>query len=99
MLAEFLANDGSLPLRETERKGLSIRELLARYWVAAKRSLRPDSLDPIKRPLKVLRRLYGDTLVEQFGPTQLKALRIEMDRMKWSHNGINGTENRVGRND
>jgi hypothetical protein len=95
MVAEFLANDGSLPLRESERKELSIKELLARYWIAAKRSLQPDSLDPIKRPLKVLRRLYGDTLVEQFGPTQLKALRIEMDRMKWSRNGINEATRRI----
>jgi integrase len=95
IVAEFLANDGSLPLRESERKELSIKELLARYWIAAKRSLQPDSLDPIKRPLKVLRRLYGDTLVEQFGPTQLKALRIEMDRMKWSRNGINEATRRI----
>ncbi|MBK9189252.1 MAG: tyrosine-type recombinase/integrase [Phycisphaerales bacterium] len=95
MVAEFLANDGSLPLGQSERKELSIKELMARYWIAAKRSLQPDSLDPIKRPLKVLRRLYGDTLVEQFGPSQLRALRIEMDRMKWSRNGINEATRRI----
>ena len=95
MVAEFLANDGALPLRESERKELSIKELMARYWVASKRSLQPDSLEPIKRALKVLRRLYGDTLVEQFGPSQLKALRIEMDRMKWSRNGINEATRRI----
>lgn len=95
MVAEFLANDGSLPLRESERKELSIKELIARYWVAMKRSLQPDSLDPIKRPLKVLRRLYGDTLVEQFGPTQLKALRGEMVRLGWSRNGINEATRRI----
>lgn len=95
MVAEFLANDGSLPLRESERKELSIKELMARYWVAMKRSLQPDSLDPIKRPLKVLRRLYGDTLVEQFGPAQLKALRGEMVRLGWSRNGINEATRRI----
>lgn len=95
MIAEFLANDGSLPLCEAERRELSVKELIARYWLASKRSLQPESLEPIKRALKALRRLYGDTLVEQFGPTQLKALRAEMDRLNWSRNGINEATRRI----
>ncbi len=95
MVAEYLANNGALPLQGFERKELSVKELIARYWVASKRSLQPDSLEPIKRALRILRRLYGDTLVEQFGPTQLKAVRVEMDRLHWSRNGINEATRRI----
>lgn len=95
MVSEYLASDGLMPLSEAERRALSVKELILRYWTEMKRGLKPDSLEPIKRVLKVLRRQYGDVPVTEFGPSQLKALRMEMAGRDWSRKGINEATRRI----
>jgi integrase len=95
MLAEWLANGRLLPLTDAERNDFSVVELLARYWTSAKATMEADSLPPIKRSLRYVKRLYGDTLVRDFGTTSLKAVRGKMIEAGWSRNFINEAIRRI----
>jgi len=48
-----------------------------------------------RQALRPLRRLYGNTLVEKFGPKALKGLRFEMNRMGWARTYINRQIDRI----
>lgn len=80
LIAEWLVGNRQPHLSEEEAKGLTVAELLARYWQFAKRHYRKRgqptrSLDEIRAALIPLRRLYSHTRAADFGPRSLKAIR------------------------
>ncbi|TWU30441.1 hypothetical protein [Bythopirellula polymerisocia] len=81
LTAEWLTNGRRLPA--TEEVSNTIDDLLAAFWQHAERYyLELDGnttkeLDSYRQAMKPLRRLYGDTAVESFGPLRLKTVRNE----------------------
>ena len=79
LIAEWLANARRLP-REANTP-IAMERLLADFWQYAQNYYignrgRPTSeLDAYKQAMKPLRLLYGKSLVEDFGPLSLKAVR------------------------
>jgi len=66
-----------------QRHDLTVAEVLARYWQFAEQHYRKDgkptsTLGDIRRALSVVRRLYGHTPAQDFGPLALKAVRQKM---------------------
>jgi hypothetical protein len=49
----------------------------------------------LKRVLRPLRRLYGDTLAHEFGPLALKAFRQHMIQLGWCRRSVNSNIARV----
>jgi integrase len=82
VIAELEAAGRSLPPEQAA--GLSVNELLIRFWAWAEKHYRkPDGtstgeLKEYQLTLRPLRKLYGLTLAAEFGPLALKALRGEM---------------------
>ena len=69
--------------------------LILAFWNHAQTRYRgPDGgptseVSDYRDVLKPLRRLYGHTLVRDFGPLSLKALRAETIRLGWRRTNIN----------
>ena len=62
-----------------------VKELLAAYWEFAKQYYRKEGkptgeFGPLRSVLKLLKRIYGETPIEEFSPLKLKALREHMIR-------------------
>jgi integrase len=83
LTGEWLAAGRQLP-KTLEEESPTIVEVLARYWVFAERHYqakdgRPSKeLDNIRYAVRPLKRLYGYSLVRDFGPLALKALQQSM---------------------
>lgn len=80
VIAEWLANGRRLPHDSDDRPDLLVNELILRYWEHALRHYvkhgRPTSeLSNIRSALRPLRKLYGHTAADRFGPLALKAVR------------------------
>ena len=81
---------------------LTVSELLARYWKYANGYYRKDGkptneICALKSALRPVKELYGKTLVREFGPLSLKAVRGRMIADGWSRTGINRAISRVRR--
>jgi integrase len=83
LTGEWLAAGRQLP-GGTEAVKPKIVAMLARFWPFAKQHYRgkdgkpSKELDNIRYAIRPLKRLYGHTLVEDFGPLALKALQQRM---------------------
>ena len=83
LIAEWLAAGRRVPSAE-ELGSTTIVEMLARYWPFAETHYRDKNgrpskeLDNIRYAIRPLKRLYGPTLVRDFGPLALKALQQRM---------------------
>ena len=83
----------------------SIVELIAAYWRHAQSYYAtPETggdsngeLSCLRLALGVVKRLYADTAVSDFGPLALKAVRQEMGRLGWARSHVNRQIHRVRR--
>lgn len=102
IIGEWLANGRRLP-RSTSAvvNDLDVNELVARFWPHAQAHYRhPDGTPTseaanFRDALRPLVRLYGKTLVADFGPLSLRAMRDEMIRLGWCRASINRNVGRV----
>lgn len=88
LVAEFLTYGHALPCKsatsESASASLTVAELLASFWRHAESHYRkPDGtptsrISAIKSAVRPLRRLYGHTRVDDFGPRSLKVVRSAM---------------------
>jgi hypothetical protein len=91
-IAEWLANGRQL--RQPEQ-AYQVKALILALWKHAETHYRhadgtPTSeQDNYRDVLKLLRRFYGETLVINYGPLSLKALRGEMIKLGWCRTNIN----------
>ncbi|MEK6234382.1 MAG: site-specific integrase [Planctomycetales bacterium] len=82
--------------------GIIVNELILRYLQFAatyfvKDGINTDEVYGIKAAARPLRRLYGETLVQDFGPLKLKAVREAMIDADLSRGTINQNVGRVRR--
>jgi integrase len=99
IIGEWLANGRRLATKDLA-SDLAISELIQRYWEFAQgyyTSENTGEIACIKTALKALRLLYGRTLIADFGPLSLKALREKMLGMNWSRGHINSQIRRIRR--
>jgi len=94
LIAEWARPGSSVEdLSETEAAGLSINELVARYWseyvqVYYTQDGKPtDRQYHIRIAFRVLCGLYGSIPAREFGPRKLKAVRDEMIRQRVEERG------------
>src|SRR5262245_24574717 len=102
LIAEWYANARTLPA-SAQSGGLSVAELLLRYWRWAEDYYRGEDgsptreLENLKDALRPLRRLYGHTPAADFGPVALRAIQDDLVTRGLSRNVINYRTNRVRR--
>ena len=83
--------------------GPTVDQVLLAFWEYAQRHYRTadgnptTELDPLRRSVVPLRKLYGHTPAHQFGPRSLAAVRQEMIATGWCRSVINHHINRIKR--
>ena len=102
VVTESLASRRQLPPTQSEAADLTVVEVLARYKRFAvpyyrKNGEATGEWEYIKMSIAPLRKLYGRTLVKDFGPLALKAVRQTMIEAGLSRQGINARVNRIKR--
>lgn len=100
LVAEWLTNGRRLS--QSDPGGLSINELLVAYLDFADGYYRKGGnptreLDNIKLALRPLRRLYGMTQADCFGPLALKAVRSSMVESGLCRNEVNKRVGKIAR--
>jgi len=96
LLAEWAAHGRQLPVSPDE---ITVVELAARFWRHAQTFYRkPDgtptsTLHNYKAALRLARRLYGSSRVQDFTPRALKTVREEMVRSGWCRGTVNQVVN------
>lgn len=93
LTGEWLAGGRHL-LPGDKEAGLTIAELVLRYWKFARTYYRKDgrptgAISGIRVALRILRKTYGDAAVADFGPLALKALRTKMVNLGQSRRYVN----------
>jgi len=102
LIGEWTANGGRMPPRKEGNapRDLTVSELLLLFFQWAEghylgRDGKPtNEVNEVRLTIKVVRSLYGHTLVKNFGPLSLKAVRQRMIEMGLCRNLIN---QRIGR--
>jgi integrase len=111
VIAEWMASGRNpLPLAGTNgpagagvtTSGLTVTELIARYWSFVEgyycKNGEPSPEQPcIKQALKRLKRLYGPTPAAAFGPLELQAVRQTMIAEGLARRTVNGNTGRIRR--
>jgi integrase len=103
VIAEWLANQRQLAVRREQREStnwISVAELVLAYLEHAeayytKNGTPTGEYNNIRDSVRQLSKLYGRTLVVDFGPAQLKAVRQAMIRDDLCRNVINCRVNRI----
>ena len=101
--AEWLANGRRLVRTPGEdRPALHVVQVLLAYWRHAQVYYRRDGkptteLGHVRVSLRLVRRLYGRTLAEEFGPLALKACREELVRRGLARRTVNQHVSRIKR--
>lgn len=101
LVAEWLANGRRLPTQHRQTE-ITISELILAYWEFANGYYLKDG-EPtnelwwIKLAMRPLRKLYGPTPAQEFGPLKLKAVREELLASDRSRTSVNGYVNRIKR--
>jgi integrase len=102
LIAQWYANAQTLPA-VASAPGLTVNELLLRYWAWAESYYRDldgnptRELENLKHALKPLRRLYGHSLARDFGPLALRAVQDDLVERGLCRNVVNYRVNRVRR--
>ena len=97
-IAEWLASGKQLP---GDPDAITIKELIARFWMHAEQYYRTASDGRIKEleqfclALRPLKELYSNTLATDFGPRALKAVQQHLVAMGWCRPYINKQINRI----
>ncbi len=97
-IAEWLAAGRQLP---ADQDGITVKELLARFWVHAEGYYRHETdgrvkeLEQFTLALRPLKEMYEFSRAIDFGPRALKAVQQRMVQMGWSRIYINKQINRV----
>ena len=102
VIGEWLAAGRQLPFKLSEAWDLTIVELLARYKRYASGYYRKNGKstgewENVEYAIEPLIKLYGRTLVRDFGPLALKAVRQKMVDSGLTRQGINARVNRIKR--
>jgi integrase len=103
LIGEWLAQGRHCPRGPETPHGLSVSELILCVWAEFEKHYRnPDGtptgeLSNLRDALGPLRRLYGPSLAQDFGPLALRALREEMVRSGLCRKTVNARVNRVRR--
>jgi hypothetical protein len=101
IVGEWLTNGRRLPSTLGGPFGLTVVELIDRFWTFAQQHYRrvdgthTSEINNFRDALKPLARLYGSTPVSSFGSLALRAVRDEMIRLGWSRGTINRATNRI----
>lgn len=96
-----VAPPASAPIDAAATTAITVNRVIHDFWHHAEIYYRkPDGtptteLDNFRQALRPLRRLYGQTLAEQFGPKALKALREHMIALGWCRSHINKQMSRL----
>jgi len=100
LLAEWKANGQRLPVPTED---LTVVELIARYWQHVTEYYRradgteTHEVNNMRQALRPVKDLYGSSLVAEFGPLALKAVRESMIERGWCRGNINRSVDRVRR--
>lgn len=99
-IAEWLANGRQVP--KSKRGPLKVADVILAYWRFAetyyRKNDRPTSeLRSIKDAMRPLRRLYGRTAADEFGPLALKAVRETWIAADLARSTINHHVDRIKR--
>lgn len=98
LIAEWKANGCKPPAAPPD---LTVVELVDRFWAHARQYYRnakkkqTTSIDNFRSALRPLVGLYGSTVVTDFGPLALKAVRQTMIEMGWTRTYINEQVRRI----
>jgi integrase len=98
VIAEWLAAGQQPKVQPTD---MTVKELLARYWLHAREYYRDASGKPttqlhvLRSALKPLRELYAESRAAEFGPLALKAARQRMIDLGWSRTTVNQSVSRI----
>jgi len=80
---------------------LTVDELVDRYWTYAEPyytdANHTGQLDGLRAALKIVRRLYGNTPANKFGPIALRTVRDAMIKADWCRTHVNAQIGRVRR--
>lgn len=102
LIEEWLANHRQLTPERLKTRDLAINELVVAYWEFAQvyyvKNGRASGEQPnIRDAFRPLVELYGDTLVQEFGPLCMKAVRQKMIEADLCRRVINSRVNRIRR--
>lgn len=95
LVGEWLAQGRRNPVPTDAQPQVTVNQLILDYWEHAQTYYRrPDGtptseVENYRQVLRLMRRLYGHTPVQEFGPLALKALQQEMIRLDWCRKSIN----------
>lgn len=87
-----------------DSSGPALNEIIRAYWRWTKTYYSPSERALIKSAMRIVRRLFGTTPAEAFGPNRLRAVRNDMvrgdpfgdkPRIAWSRPYINGQIHRI----
>jgi integrase len=101
IVSEWLANGRRPAGPAANAVALTVAEVVDRFWIHAQEYYRHADGTPtsevvcFKHPLKILIRLYGQTLATDFGPLALEAVRNTMMTAGWRRKSINNHVIRV----
>jgi hypothetical protein len=102
IVGEWLANHRTLPL-SARGSGYSMAELIAAYWrhaqeyYAVPEGKSNGELWSIKMALRMVKKLYLNAEVADFGPLAMRAVRDAMVKEDWSRTYCNVQVNRLRR--
>jgi len=80
LIAEWLANGRAAP--RADRDELTVSELILAYWRYAEPIYPPRTLDTFRAALRHLRKLYGHTAADEFGPLSLRTLQRHLTDLR-----------------
>ncbi|MDA7977191.1 MAG: hypothetical protein MPJ50_00310 [Pirellulales bacterium] len=97
LIGEWLQRDRR-PVCETPA-GTTIVEVVAAYWRYVLKTYDAKTQDLIRRALRFVKRLYGDTLAADFGPLALKSVRQKIldDEANYARSYVNQHVARIKR--
>jgi site-specific recombinase XerD len=101
LIAEWLAHGRLAPEPVNAQPAISVNKLILAFWEHAQNYYRrPDGtmtseVTNLQQVLRLLRRLYGKTAANEFGPRALKTIREQMIAMNWYRKSINKQISRI----
>jgi integrase len=96
LMAEWSAGDYARPAPKSQP---TVAEMLGAYldWAEPKYGKKNAELYNLKSAIRPVRELYGQTLIADFGPPALKAVRAHYVALGWSRSTVNAQVGRLRR--
>jgi integrase len=93
LITVWLANGRRLPDAQSD---LTVNEVVLHFWRHAENYYRGSiELGHYQRVLRILRRLWGNTTANEFGPVNLRIIRDHMVTLGWVRKSINTQLSRI----